>query len=102
FYPHQFRPVLKFLDNPQNRILIADDVGLGKTIEAGYILRELDLRQGQLERVLAMVPARLTSKWKKEMHGRFGEHFDVVKAPHILEQVQRLRMGRDIQPFRWI
>lgn len=45
FYPHQFKPLLKFLDNPGKSILIADDVGLGKTIEAAYLLRELDAHQ---------------------------------------------------------
>ena len=45
FYPHQFKPLLKFLDNQGKGLLIADDVGLGKTIEAGYILRELQARQ---------------------------------------------------------
>jgi hypothetical protein len=54
FYPHQFKPLLKFLENPGKRLLIADDVGLGKTIEAAYILRELDARQGRLERVLVL------------------------------------------------
>src|SRR5206468_9301982 len=51
FYPHQFKPLLKFLDNPGKSVLIADDVGLGKTIEAAYILRELDAHQA-IERVL--------------------------------------------------
>lgn len=46
-YPHQFKPVIKILENSGKRLLIADDAGLGKTIEAGYILRELDMRQGE-------------------------------------------------------
>jgi superfamily II DNA or RNA helicase len=102
FYPHQFRPVLKFLENPGKRLLIADDVGLGKTIEAGYILRELDLRQGRLERVLAVVPARLTPKWKRELRNRFGESFEEIKGTELIGQAEKLRRGQEIDAFRWI
>jgi len=102
FYPHQFKPLLKFLDNPSKRLLIADDVGLGKTIEAGYILRELDMRQGKLDRVLAVVPARLTRKWRKEMKERFGEVFDIIKGSDILQQADLLRHDRSPDRFRWI
>ena len=102
FYPHQFKPLLKFLENPSKRLLIADDVGLGKTIEAGYIMRELDARQGRLERILVVVPARLTLKWKREMRDRFGEHFEVVSASDLLRQADRLRRNREAEPFRWI
>ena len=45
FYPYQFKPLLKFLDTPKNRLLIADEVGLGKTIEACLIMTELRARQ---------------------------------------------------------
>jgi superfamily II DNA or RNA helicase len=102
FYPHQFKPVLKFLENSGKRLLIADDVGLGKTIEAGYILRELDMRQGRLDRVLVLVPARLVPKWKKEMRNRFDEPFDAVKGSEIIGQAERLLRGRELDTFRWI
>ncbi|MCI0718317.1 MAG: SNF2-related protein [Acidobacteria bacterium] len=102
FYPHQFRPVLKFLENPGKRLLIADDVGLGKTIEAGYILRELDLRQGRLERILVVVPARLAPKWKRELRNRFDESFEVIKGTELIGQAEKLRRGREIDAFRWI
>ena len=101
FYPHQFKPLLKFLDNPGKRLLIADDVGLGKTIEAGYILRELQARQG-VERVLVVVPARLTSKWKRELSSRFEEHFEIVGRSELLALTSRLRQGREPEPFKWI
>ena len=101
FYPHQFKPLLKFLDNPQKRLLIADDVGLGKTIEAGYILRELEAHQA-LERILIVVPARLQPKWKREMAARFDESFEIVKGSDLIQQADRVRRGRELEPFRWI
>jgi superfamily II DNA or RNA helicase len=101
FYPHQFKPLLKFLDNPGKRLLIADDVGLGKTIEAGYILRELEAHE-PIERVLIVVPARLLHKWKRELQTRFQEYFDIVKGGDIIRQTERIRQGRDLEPFRWI
>lgn len=54
--PHQFKAVLKLLANPHGRLLIADEVGLGKTIEAGIILSELKAR-GPLDHVLIACPA---------------------------------------------
>ena len=101
FYPHQFKPLLKFLDNPGKSILIADDVGLGKTVEAAYILRELEAHQA-IERVLVIVPARLRSKWEKELRQRFGEQFKVVKGTDLIEQANRIAKGRELEEFRWI
>jgi SNF2 family DNA or RNA helicase len=101
FYPHQFKPLLKFLDNPGKSILIADDVGLGKTIEAAYILRELDAHQAN-ERVLILVPSRLRTKWEKELRQRFGEGFQIVKGSDLIEQANRASKGRELEEFRWI
>ena len=100
-HPYQFRPLLKFLDHPGKRILIADDVGLGKTIEAGYILREIEARQA-VERVLVLCPARLCSKWKREMSSRFQESFDIVTGRHFIDLATKMRKGREPDPFRWI
>jgi superfamily II DNA or RNA helicase len=101
FYPHQFKPLLKFLDNPGKSVLIADDVGLGKTIEAAYILRELDAHEA-IERVLIVVPARLKSKWEKELRQRFGEQFKIVRSADLVEQANRMAKGRELEEFRWI
>lgn len=101
FYPYQFKPLLKFLDNPGKSVLIADDVGLGKTIEAGYILRELDAHQA-IERVLVLVPARLRSKWEKELRQRFSEQFRIVRGADLIEQANRMAKGRELEEFRWI
>ena len=60
FLPYQFKPVLQFLDSPSSGILIADEVGLGKTIEAGLIWTELRARQ-DARRLLVVCPAMLGS-----------------------------------------
>ena len=79
FYPYQFKPLLKFLDSPKNRLLIADEVGLGKTIEACLIMTELRARQ-YLKRILVVCPANLRQKWQFELKRRFGESFEILVA----------------------
>jgi superfamily II DNA or RNA helicase len=101
FYPYQFKPLLKFLEHPGKRLLIADDVGLGKTIEAGYILRELDAIR-TADRVLVLAPARLATKWKGELETKFEERFDKVRGRDLLAQAQRVAAGQEADPFRWI
>ena len=78
FIPHQFRPVLKFIRSDRPRLLIADGVGVGKTIEAGLILKELQARRN-LDSVLIICPRPLVSerKWEMEME-RFGEDFTAL------------------------
>jgi superfamily II DNA or RNA helicase len=83
FYPYQFKPLIKFLDSPQNRLLIADEVGLGKTIEAGLIMIELRARQ-TVQRVLIVCPANLTVKWQMELKKRFGEEFEILNTGKFL------------------
>ena len=75
FIPYQYRPVLKFIKADLPRLLIADSVGVGKTIEAGLILRELQARN-DIESVLIICPRPLVSeqKWQREMK-RFDEDF---------------------------
>ncbi len=84
FYPYQFKPLLKFLESRNNRLLIADEVGLGKTIEAGLILTELRHRRPDLARVLIVPPAHLRHKWREEMRRRFERHFKVLDADDVL------------------
>jgi superfamily II DNA or RNA helicase len=71
FRPYQFKPVLKLLQTGKARLLIADEVGLGKTIEAGLIWTELEARQ-EADRVLVVCPSGLVGKWMEEMEDRFG------------------------------
>ncbi len=101
FLPYQFKPLLKFLENPSGRLLIADDVGLGKTIEAGYVLRELRARH-PLERVLIVVPARLRRKWRDELERRFEEKFEIVGSRELHAFLHRLDNGREPDQFSWI
>src|SRR5947207_1426451 len=81
---YQFKPVLKLLESPYSRMLIADEVGLGKTIEAGIILTELGAR-GSLDHVLVACPSPLTMKWKREMRERFLIDFDILDGEGFRE-----------------
>ncbi|MDD5034680.1 MAG: SNF2-related protein [Methylococcaceae bacterium] len=76
FVPYQFRPVLKLIQSDRPRLLIADEVGVGKTIEAGLILKELQARR-ELQSVLIVCPKPLVAerKWLEEMK-RFDERFE--------------------------
>ena len=91
FLPYQFKPVLQFLDSPSRGIVIADEVGLGKTIEAGLIWTELRARQ-DARRLLVVCPAMLREKWKDELGNRFGVRAEIVDAGELLA---RLQVARD-------
>lgn len=78
FRPYQFKPLLKFLNSDNKRILIADEVGLGKTIEAGHIMLELKAR-GEFHNVLVICPMSLREKWTTELNDKFGLEFIEIK-----------------------
>lgn len=89
YEPYQYRPVLKLINADRPRLLIADDVGVGKTIEAGLIIKELQARQ-QLDSVLVICPKPLVteSKWRNELK-RFDEdfeHLDSRSLRHCLNE----------------
>jgi superfamily II DNA or RNA helicase len=88
FRPYQFLPVLRFLESPVRRLLIADEVGLGKTIEAGLIWLELLARE-QADRVLVICPSQLKEKWRRELITRFEIDAQVVISGHEIEGVAR-------------
>src|SRR5690554_5475460 len=79
---YQFKPLLKYLSSPFRRILIADEVGLGKTIEAAYIFQEERARH-DLQRVMIICPASLRIKWQNELYQRFGERFELLDAAGV-------------------
>lgn len=83
FIPYQYRPVLKIIDSDLPRILIADGVGVGKTIEAGLILQELKARN-DIQSVLIICPKPLVAekKWENEMK-RFGEKFQTIDGSKL-------------------
>lgn len=93
FRPYQFKPVIKFLETGKSRILIADEVGLGKTIEAGLIWTELEARRSA-DRVLIVAPSNLVGKWRLEMEERFNFRLEELNSPAVAEFEERARIGR--------
>ncbi len=107
FIPYQFRPVLKFIRADRPRLLVADEVGVGKTIEAGLLLRELQARR-PLRSVLVVCSKALVveEKWHREMR-RFDEEFvtlSSIELRHCLDQTDLdgewpERYARSVLPF---
>lgn len=93
----QLTPLLKALRMPRISLLIADDVGLGKTIEAGLILSELLIRR-RIRRVLILSPASLRGQWKEEMHAKFALSFDIMDRDET--HSVRKQLGLDANPWR--
>ncbi|MEI6514587.1 MAG: helicase-related protein [bacterium] len=92
FLPHQFKPVLRFVDSPTNRLLIADEVGLGKTIEAGLIWLECQARYAA-RRLLVICPAMLCLKWQRELREKFqlDVHIaDVDQLTDLMDEFDRI------------
>lgn len=98
FYAHQFVPVVKFIQSPLERLLIADEVGLGKTIEAGLIWTECRARN-QANRLLVVCPPTLVPKWVKELNDRFDVPAESVDLKGMIAKLTRLdQRGPDL-PF---
>ena len=93
---YQLEPVARALTMPRVNLLIADDVGLGKTIEAGLIAQEMLLRH-RARRILVVCPAPLTIKWREEMSNRFGLDFTVLNADAL--RTLRRTHGLQANPF---
>jgi len=94
---YQLEPVARAVDAPRVNLLLADDVGLGKTIEAGLVAQELLLRQ-RARRVMVVCPAGLTAKWRDEMVEKFGLDFTVIDSQRCAEV--RRELGSSANPFR--
>lgn len=93
---YQLDPVVRGLQMPRVNLLIADDVGLGKTIEAGLVVQELLLRH-RARTVLIVCPASLQLKWRGEMLEKFGLEFRVVDTSYLRE----LRRSRGLHANPW-
>jgi SNF2 family DNA or RNA helicase len=81
---YQLLPLRKALHLPRVNLLIADDVGLGKTIEAGQILRELLLRR-RIDFVLVAAPPSMTVQWQDELEAKFGLRFEILDRERLSE-----------------
>ena len=81
----------------RGRAILADEVGLGKTVEAGLILKEYAIR-GLVRRVLILTPASLTSQWREEMESKFALPFRILRKPSDWERTPLLiaSMGEKI------
>ena len=77
---YQVETVRKVLKQYRGRVLLADEVGLGKTVEAGMVLKEYALR-GRAERILILTPASLVGQWRDEMASKFGLAFATTHDP---------------------
>lgn len=93
----QLVPLLKALRMPRVSLLLADDVGLGKTVEAGLILSELMLRR-RVRRILIVCPASLRGQWRDEMRDKFSLQFDEVDRAST--EALRRQLGLDANPWR--
>ena len=94
---HQLTPLKRALELPRANLFIADDVGLGKTIEAGLVMQELLLRN-QIDTVLIIAPASVCPQWQREMSTRFGQGFELYNRAFV----QRRRQDRGFGVNPWV
>lgn len=93
---YQLAPVIRANNMPRVRLLLADDVGLGKTIEAGLVTQEL-IHSHRASRVLIVCPAHLRIKWVDEMAEKFGLEFKIIDRDSVLKM--RKEYGPSINPW---
>lgn len=93
---YQLTPLLKAMNMPSVNLLLADDVGLGKTIQAGLIATELILRR-RIKRILIVCPASLQVQWQEEMDEKFHLDFTILDADEA-RRTQR-ELGSDVNPW---
>ncbi|MFH1465091.1 MAG: DISARM system SNF2-like helicase DrmD [Pseudomonadota bacterium] len=94
--PYQLEPLRKALELPRVNLFIADDVGLGKTIEAGLVVQELVLRQ-RVDRILIVCPPSVSLQWQEEMEQRFGLPFAIYDRDFV--SARRRERGFGVNPW---
>ena len=111
--PHQLLAVLEFLQRPgpDRSMLLADEVGLGKTIEAGLTIKLL-MDRGEYKRIMIVTPARLTRQWKAEMRhfgltgfrilGRDFDYIDFIHEPLVIASLDTLKAGNSLASLKHI
>ena len=92
--PHQLHVLNRAMSNKNVRYILADEVGLGKTIEAGLIIKELKTR-GLVKRVLVVCPTGLVTQWSAEMKEKFHEKFQVI-LPSDYDAIRRITDNEDV------
>lgn len=92
--PHQLHVLNRAMETNNIRYILADEVGLGKTIEAGMIIKELKTR-GLVQRVLVVCPTGLVTQWASEMQEKFHERFQVI-LPSDYDTIKRLTDSEDV------
>ena len=98
FYPHQFKAVLRFIESSTGRLLIADEVGLGKTIESIYIWKELQARE-DARCLLIVCPAILREKWQRDLQERFNISAEIVDIKQLADKLEN---RTNTQAFKYI
>jgi SNF2 family DNA or RNA helicase len=93
---YQLDPVVRAIQMPRVNLLIADDVGLGKTIETGLVAQELILRQ-RVRRIVVVCPSSLQVQWRDQMRDKFGLDFRIVNSD-LLRHLRRSR-GLHVNPW---
>lgn len=93
---YQLDPVARALQMPRVNLLVADDVGLGKTIEAGLVVEEMILRQ-RVRTVLIICPSAIQIQWQEQMLEKFGLQFEIVDSKYV----RHLRRTRGLHVNPW-
>jgi SNF2 family DNA or RNA helicase len=98
FYAHQFKPVIRFTESATYRLLISDEVGLGKTIEAGLIWREWQARE-DARRLLVICPPSLIPKWVRELQEKFQIPARAADANTLYQEAEQYQRSRNKVTF---
>jgi superfamily II DNA or RNA helicase len=96
-HPYQLEPVLRALAMPRVSLLLADGVGLGKTIQSGLVLEELLLRR-RIRRILVLCPAMLQRQWQYELRRKFNLDFKIIDSDSTFKL--RRDLGIDTNPWK--